>query len=319
MGFLNRLIAVSIGMLLTLAQAPPGTVGERHAVVLAQTTITCGHCRKSIEGAYVSTYGQPYHEACFLNHVAPRCAVCLGPITGQYFTDSWGNSFHAHHRTDNPQCTYCSRVMSTRTSRGAFVYNDGRPVCGMCVEAAVGKPEYGKELAATVRLWLQDWELAIPYDVIPLTMGNRNWLQDVRNHSQTLLVASEPTAFTSTVTRTAGNKVVSRAVAIYALDGLPREVFVGTIAHELMHVWNYLVCQVRHRASLEEGSANFIEAKVLEKLDTPAARQHLKGLANNPDPNYGGGYRRVKRLVASLGYEALLETLKTREDFPPGY
>lgn len=161
--------------------------------------------------------------------------------------------------------------------------------------------------------------LTLPYGEIPLEIGDRNWLSAIRTQRQTLFTRAEATAFTSTVTRTLGTRVVSKEVAVYALDGMPRDVFQGTIAHELMHAWNHLNCQVRHAPALEEGSANFVETLVLERLGTPLARYQIQAIAQSDDPVYGDGYRRVKRLVADHGLAGLLETLKAGADFPTGY
>ncbi len=296
-----------------------GFVGAVVVAALLLAQLFCGYCHRPITDAYITSKGRPYHETCYLEHVAPRCVVCAQPITRDYLRDPWGNPFHREHKADTPQCAYCSRILSAKTSRGGFAYADGRTICGICMATAIDDVPRARTLAKSVRKTLSNLGLTVPYGEIPLELGDRNWLADIRAQSQTLVTRSEATAFTNTVTTTQGGRVIGKQVSIYALAGLPLEVFQGTVGHELMHAWNHLVCEVRHSPQLEEGSANYAEALVLEKLGTAAARQQLDAMENSDDPVYGGGYRRVKRMVADHGFKALLEWLKANRDFPPGY
>jgi hypothetical protein len=170
-----------------------------------------------------------------------------------------------------------------------------------------------------VRKSLASLGLAVPYGEVPLELGDRNWLAAIRDQYRTSLTRTEATAFTNTVTTTRGGRVIGKTVSIHVLNGLPIEVFQGTVAHELMHARNHLVADVRHATDLEEGAANFAEALVLRRLGTAAAKYQLQAMDESADPVYGEGYRRVKRMVADYGFKGLLEWLASQPDFPPGY
>ncbi len=281
--------------------------------------LACAYCKRPITDTYVTSHGKTYHERCFVDHVAPKCVVCGKPITSDFLRDPWGNAFHSEHQGQTPQCAYCSRILSTTSSRGGWGYGDGRTVCGICVASAINDLPRARTLAASTRKALGSFGLKLNYGEVPLEIGDRTWLTSVRSQRQTLLTLSEATAFTSTMTKTLNGKVVSKSVSMYVLNGMPQDIFKGTMAHELMHAWNHLNCQVRHTPALEEGSANFVETLVLGRLGTSDAKHQIRAIEKSTDPSYGEGYRRVKRLVADLGFEALLETLKTSPDFPPGY
>ncbi|MBM3268596.1 MAG: protein DA1 [Candidatus Sericytochromatia bacterium] len=288
------------------------------AVLIAQ--LVCGYCHRPITTSYITSKGHPYHETCYVEHVAPRCVVCSQPITTDYLRDPWGNVFHREHKQDTPQCQYCSRILSTKGSRGGFVYGDGRTICGICKATAVLDDKQAGTLAKAVRKRMAGLGLSVPYGDIPLELGDRNWLAGIRaQHPGLVATRTDATAFTNTVTTTRGARVVSKKVAIYVLAGLPIEVFQGTYAHELMHARNHLVADLRHTPELEEGAANYAEALYLANLNTAAARYHLQALETSEDPIYGQGYRRVKRMVADYGFAGLLGWLETQPDFPFGY
>jgi hypothetical protein len=100
---------------------------------------------------------------------------------------------------------------------------------------------------------------------------------------------------------------------------MPEESFRGVMAHELLHAWRALVCDGQGSQVLEEGSARYVEAAILNGIGTPEARHHLQGLAYEKDPVYGGGYRRVWKLVDDLGWERWRDFMRTARGLPPGY
>lgn len=312
-------LALAIAILGTVVQPRPAQAARHDDSTYRVANLACAYCRRSITDTYITSKGKTYHEACFLDHVAPKCAVCARPVTGTYFKDAWGNAFHAEHRGETPQCAYCSRIISTATSKGGWGYRDGRVVCGICVGSAINDLPKAKRLAAATRKTLGTFGLTLPYGEVPLEIGDRNWLSGIRAQRRTLLTRTEATAFTSTITKTLGTKVVSKEVSMYILNGMPQDIFQGTMAHEFMHAWNHLNCQVRHAPALEEGSANFVETLVLRRLGTAHARYQIEAIERSTDPVYGAGYRRVKRLVEDHGFEGLLQTLKSSADFPAGY
>jgi hypothetical protein len=281
--------------------------------------LSCGVCKREITSTYITSKGRTYHETCYLERVAPRCVVCAQPITSHYYKDPWGNVFHSDHKVDTPQCVYCSRIIAQASSQGGVRYGDGRTVCNLCRVSAVDDESRARKLLGGVRKTLTDFGITLAYGNIPLSLGDRNWLQVMRARNPSILTLGEATAFTSTVTSTINGAVVGKTVGIYALNGLPLEIFNGTIAHELMHAWNHLNCTVRHIPELEEGSANYAEVLVLQKMGTTAAKQHIRNLETSQDPVYGNGYRRVKRYVDDNGFDSLLDWLRDNADLPPGY
>ncbi len=138
--------------------------------------LICKQCGKPVLGAYVNALGavwhpehfvcaacnlpfdsasfnvhenKPYHHACYLEHVAPRCAACGKPLTGHY-VQSGGKSYHddCYRNVVVPRCAACGKPLTDR-----YVQSDGKsyhddcyrnfvvPRCVYCNEPLMG--EYG--------------------------------------------------------------------------------------------------------------------------------------------------------------------------------
>jgi hypothetical protein len=81
----------------------------------------CTACKRPFDDAgYVIHRGRPYHEACYRERFAPRCAGCGEPILGQG-VKALGRHWHAEHFV----CAHCGRPLSG----GAFCERGGQPYC----------------------------------------------------------------------------------------------------------------------------------------------------------------------------------------------
>jgi hypothetical protein len=72
----------------------------------------CAVCGKPLSGSYVESGGKPYHEECFRNAVAPRCAYCGKPLSGRY-VEAEGKSYHSECYREYvvPRCIYCNEPL----------------------------------------------------------------------------------------------------------------------------------------------------------------------------------------------------------------
>src|SRR6185437_10389101 len=72
----------------------------------------CAGCGRPItDASFQEHQGMPYHDACYLNQVAPRCAYCSKPLMGEYLIDHWGTQFCKEHESQYPACAFCSRLV----------------------------------------------------------------------------------------------------------------------------------------------------------------------------------------------------------------
>lgn len=282
----------------------------------------CAYCGRQIEGRYLQDQGRAYHQACYAGNVAPRCVVCSQPVLTSSRVDRWG--FHAHvaHGSAINLCSYCGRIIGQASTGGGVAYTDGRPVCNLCRKTAIDTPEAGVRVMARVRKRLAEWGVVLDYPLIPLQLGMKPWLQQVQRQGS-FAFGGETVGLTRAVVsqRVRGREVLDRRVdlSIYALAGLPEEVFASVMGHELMHAWGHLAGSQRRQPQLEEGAARYVEAVILAEAGSPEGAKRLEMIHYDDDPTYGTGFRRVRRFVETRGWTALLEILRTQHDLPPGY
>ena len=277
----------------------------------------CAWCGRPIEGAFLKYEGKVYHEACWKEHVAPRCSLCGGILQGAYLKDFWGNTYHASHASDASRCEYCGRFISEKLTHGGVVYSDGRQVCNLCRETAVDDLDRVGALMKEAASRLGEVGLSVDLQGVGLRLidgdemrsrfGSRYGKQ--RGHTE----------FEWTETRDEQGVRRSRTITVYLLSGMPRLDAVAVLAHELTHVWRFARSEGRIDEALEEGSANYAASLVLARYPGERTAFLLQGMMDDPDPAYGEGYRRVRKYVEERGVPEWLDLLAQGARLPPGY
>lgn len=274
----------------------------------------CATCSRPVSGKFVKHEGQAYHPACFQANVAPKCDVCGAGMLGRFLVDPVGNRYHAEHRI--PLCAYCRRVVSEKTSQGGYTYGDGRSICGHCYPSVIRSEAEAQRTIAEIRALLSSWGLQTPADV-PVKLVDLTTLRQLMRRGG--LHGQNVQGFTSVMTESQGNTVTRREIGVYVLNGMPREDFRGTLAHELTHVWLALNATKKLHPSLEEGACNYLRSRVHSASGTPEAARNLQHMQEDPDEHYGRGYRRAKAYAERNGLPALLQLLQKGSAFPLGY
>jgi len=303
--------ATAIAAAFLLAQLPIATISP----ATAQEARTCAWCRQPIEGEYVEQNGKPYHETCWEDHVALRCSLCGGIIRGSYVVDAWGNRYHPSHRNDTVPCEYCGRFISARVTHGGVRYADGRSVCNICRKTAVLDPGEARLDLAEAAERLATVGPRVDPSAIRLEMVDLARMGEVSGDR-----SRRRSGFTQYEWQTSwGKKTGVEKATIYVLAGMPRIETIGTMAHELTHVW--LMKQGRHdtRPALAEGSCNYAALLVLGTYPGEESAHLVSKMKQSSDPIYGEGLLRAMRYVDRNGVAAWLSLLASRDDFPPGY
>lgn len=278
----------------------------------------CAICGKPLVGRIISKDGQSYHEQCYQNTVAEKCAVCGQGLIGAIVIDPWGNRYHAAHQRQMPSCDYCNRIISPRTSNGGYTYADGRNICGFCYRSQISGDRAAQPLIAEVRSKLDAWGVVVPADAAPVLLVDRTTLRNLLRRTGQQ-AGPNVNGFTSVLTEKQGNQIVKREMAVYVLFGMPRELFEGTVAHELTHVWFNLHNGRRLAPAFEEGACNYMKFRWHEQSDAELASYAMKAMQQDQDPNYGAGFRRARALVDKQGFSTLLTLMGRSVDFPWGY
>jgi hypothetical protein len=87
-----------------------------------------------------------------------------------------------------------------------------------------------------------------------------------------------------------------RVLGMYIRRNLPAILFMGVVAHELAHAWTALR-RWRLHPWAEEGLGELLAYRFFRDLGTPEALFLARRIEVNPDPLYGDGFRRMRRLI----------------------
>jgi hypothetical protein len=277
-------------------------------------TPRCAWCGGMAEKNYIVYDGKIYHDSCYYDNVAPRCAISGEPIKGQYLQDFWGNLYKKEYEDKFERCIYCGRFIADKVTGGGCKYNDGRYICNLCHETAVKEQGPAVSLLREVKDRLAEDGIVIDYDDIKLHLVLKDQLKQVSNNP-----VENELGFVEYQYSTYENVLVMNSLNVYILCGLPRMHYISTAAHELMHIWQYLHGVLDNDLVYNEGSCNYASYLVLQKYPGKEAEYLLRSLEQDEDSIYGGGFRRVKKLVADRGIGYWLDYLKNNRAFPAGY
>jgi hypothetical protein len=279
----------------------------------------CAACQQPIQGTSFQIHnGAPYHIVCYAQQVAPRCAYCGRPLTGEYLVDHWGQTFCSEHREQFPMCAYCGRIVPPQQREvGSSVVR-----CPVCRAHAVETEVEARPLFSRLVRWLTAQGLS--YNNLRLSLeicdrarlsallgGNGpGWQSPIGSHDHAL-------GATTSATYTQNNRVVHTEInGIAVLQGLPPTLFQGVTVHELGHVWLIVhgIQLLPDRA--EEGFCELLSYLYYQELRTPEAQYYCMCKERNSDPIYGEGFRRVRALSNNLGFPHFLEVLRTTRQLP---
>jgi len=274
----------------------------------------CGICGEPLEGRWIVFDGKSYHQSCYEAKVALRCSVCGEIITGEYLIDHWGNKYHAYHQQEIESCSFCGRLLSDPKTGGGRQFDTDHYICNTCNRDAVVDEATGRRLLDQARALLEKSGIVINQEQIEFELVSRLELTEQVGRSNTdhfgLIHYEKTTTWTL---------LTEREFTIYLIEGQPSRHFMSVAAHELMHVWLYLNAPDNGDPALVEGSCNYAAFLVLQQLQDEMAGYVIEQLQSDPDPIYGEGFRRVKKLVDNRGVGFWLQHLRFDPQFPIGY
>jgi len=185
--------------------------------------------------------------------------------------------------------------------------------CPVCRASAIEVIAEAKPLFLHVKQWVGSQGLV--YNNLPLSLelcdrARLAALLQGRNQ-----VHSRGATVSSTYTQN-GRVVRTEVSGVAVLRGLPSTLFQGVTVHELGHVW-FIVHGIQHLPSwAEEGLCELLSYHFYTQTNTPESRHHALAIAQNSDPVYGAGFRRVRARVDALGFARFLEALRTTKSLP---
>jgi hypothetical protein len=288
----------------------------------------CKHCHQRVQGEYVVRQGFVYHPACapgLLKKIEPLpvspptqvtkplfCTVCQGQLTGKYLYNHWGETAHPQHQGKTThQCSTCHRFLSATTQQG-IQYGDGRIVCGLCQMTAVTAPDAVEPSRRRVLQMLNTVGFSYIPDYLSIILSDQRRL----NQSLKKRAHANSHGLTKTVEKSVNGVVQYREHSIFILYGLPRIVFEGVLAHELLHVWLNEQPNTRERTPQEiEGFCNLGTACMYQQEDTPLSHYLLERMHKDTDAVYGEGYRMQHQRLTQIGWDKLREQMQRPAPF----
>lgn len=263
----------------------------------------CSACGEPIaEGQFTFRDHRPYHEACFRAHVLPKCVYCHQPLEGRYYLDAWGDAYCPAHQEEWPRCTYCGRLVTD----GAAAEGGDNPRCGRCRTVAIEDDETAGIILPPLVDWLQGEGITLDQAVrFRVQLVSRSELQ--RDDREGIDVLGK-----ALVTRQSDTNTTTH-LELHLLRGMPSPLFEGVAVHELGHAW--LACRsVRGwPAWAEEGFCELLSHRWYLDMDTVESRHYAERIAENDSPIYGGGFRRLRELAESMGFDRLIrQVIATR-------
>ena len=278
---------------------------------LARTRPLCSVCKRRCGPEYLTSGDRAFCSRHCLEKPLPVCRICGSKLTGTYrkLLTPDGELLYCNECAALPRCFAC-RLPGRGTS-----LPDGRRLCADCGRAPVtDRGEAGKIFEQTRTLVsrllgdapscrLQFFLADRPLLQRRLAESGRKWsdeelgLYHFEQNSRILYRNDRPVE----------ERVLNRRCAVYVLDYLPRERFIESCAHEIAHDWMQHHAGARYPEEIREGFAEYVAALADRASGRP---EMVRRMESNPDPIYGGGYRKVAAYAQRYGLNGLLNTLR---------
>lgn len=222
-----------------------------------------------------------------------RCAVCGKQVRGDYYRSSRGDVWCARH-LGMPECQWCG--VPTR-DRGF-----GGPNCDRCMRAAITNSDGALTSIRRVGSAMARRGFRIRPHV-------RVVIDDRRDLQREGLFSSSPHQLGVTRYSSRANSQPTE-LTIALLEGMPILVFEACFAHEYGHALMAATPASHAPDWLGEGFSECVAfAYLTEDEKSREATMQAQAIRTNPDPTYGGGFRKVHPAVQRHGLRAVADAL----------
>ncbi len=282
----------------------------------------CVVCQQPVtEPSFYVHAGQPCHQHCYENTLAPRCTICHKALLGKHQINEWGERFCSDHAKELAPCSYCGRFVPDATKRlRRRSIEDIR--CAICAATAIETIQQAQLHVPQLVNWVEAQSVHFRQKSFRIEVLDRAAFNTREGGRR------DPLGLT-TSTRYLRNQRVdhARVESVAILQGLPLTLFAGVCVHELGHVWLVQHNIVNLPLIEEEGFCELLayrwytEAPTLiapdEAASSPnAAPFYARRIAENPNPVYGDGFRKVQHLADRVGFAQIVKSLLRKKKLP---
>ena len=271
----------------------------------------CTLCHQPItDGRFYLHEERPCHPACYENSIAPRCTLCHKPLTGQYHINYWGEAYCRDHAQELASCSYCGRLVPHTTKKMRRRSIEAIR-CDNCASTAIENAPQAKHLMPNLIAWLEAQGVGFRQKTFRIEVLDRADFMSRQGGRR------DPLGLTSS-TRYMRQKRVDHAKieSVAILQGLPHTLFEGVCIHELGHVWLVQHNIVNLPILDEEGFCELLAHRHYLAIGSKADLFYARGIAENSDPVYGDGFRKLKRLEERVGFAQIIRSLLRKKKLP---
>lgn len=290
------------------------TLGEKKMCSEAcvdQIRPKCSVCKAVIRGKYSKAKGQIFCcDACF-HTILPKCEICKKPVEKGFSI------------TRHDYCETCMKQQPTCFSCGLPAAHptrlkDGREICAGCMRWAVKTQEEAQKHYDRARRQLEAWTSLQHATVPELVLVDRSEMEkcsnEIRKTDSLVSVRGLYSRQAMMTKRGLFGKWVKAPERdkekIYLVDHLTDEVFRVAATHELMHDLIH-----EHFPRLEEAPL-WVHEGICQQAAAELCRRRnyvdtLYGIEECVDPDYGGGFRYIKKVSGFQGWPALRKWMET--------
>lgn len=271
----------------------------------------CETCGKTVSGKYITVENTTYCSPACFESTLPPCDLCRQPIKAGYTV------------TRHKYCDKCFENHPTCFSCGlpaahASQLEDDREICAACMRWAVKKPDSARPHFDRALRQLQAWT-SLKLETVPtLVLVNSGEMKEL---SEDLRKTDSPVSIRGlysrqiTTTRQTRFGITQKTETdieehIYIVDHLHDAVFRTAVMHELMHDMLQ-----EHFPRLEEAPL-WVHEGICQQAAAEYCRRRnyadiLYGIDHCTDPDYGDGYRYIKKIAGFGGWPALRRWMET--------
>jgi len=273
---------------------------------------SCDYCHKPLSGPVLKLDGKSYHERCF-QAAAPRCGICHEPLEGLIAIVGPGPGYHSRCFSATPRCDACS--LPTEGERGGSrTLRDGRIHCATCQATSINDLFLARQILSEARRLLrEELGIKIPGQTPVFALADRRFLARLAQVKVPRVKGFTEASRRERALPGGGLRAGPWRIKIWAVYGLPREALLGVLVHELFHVWQLRSGIDGLAPAFREGAANYAQWRVMKKRGDPLWPSLVE---TDPDPVYGNGFRRFRKLAEDRGWKRLRDELSKLRDFP---
>lgn len=271
----------------------------------------CAVCGAVIRGKYIQSSGANYCDNACYETTLNKCKGCGRPIRKGFVIAD--HTYCAVCVEESPVCFSCGlpAVHSVKIA-------DGREICTYCMRWSVKEQGVALKNYEIARRNLEAWTQLKISSVPKLELVDREEMQELskelrKSDSSVSIRGLYSRQVTITTHRLwGGRKEESRTEreTIYIVNHLHDEVFRTAAVHELMHDLIHEHFQTLEDTPLwvQEGICQRAAAEYVARRGYADV---LYGIETCEDPDYGDGYRYVKKVTGYDGWPALKRWLET--------